>query len=87
MRVVERFERRPIEVSFPITPALRRAARAMAGRERLTDAEVERMMRRELETLVANWTAYGAWMDRVDSGEWFRAYRTRKTARVEGRRA
>jgi len=66
MRVVFERQRPVVEVSFPSSPALHRAAEYRAGRK-LTDQDAVAIIRAEIEALVAQWAALGRWVIRFDT--------------------
>jgi hypothetical protein len=80
-----------IDFFATLTPALVSAVSAEEGRVVGRDETAARLMR-ELRQVVERWTAYGEWVDRVESGAWLAAYQQRKDGatkplRWRGRRA
>ncbi len=63
-----------------LTPALIAAVSAAEGRRVSRDEAVARLTR-ELKAVVERWTAYGAWVERVESGAWLRDYQRTHPAR------
>lgn len=60
-----------------LTPALVAAVSAAEGR-RVSRDETAARLTRELRAVVERWTAYGAWVERVESGAWLAEYERRR---------
>lgn len=63
-----------------LTPALIAAVSAAEGR-RMSRDETAARLTRELRDVMARWTAYGAWVERVESGVWLADYQRTHPAR------
>lgn len=67
-----------------LTPALVSAVSAEEGRRVSRDETAARLMR-ELRSVVERWTAYGEWVERVESGAWLKDYQRSREAAAYAR--
>lgn len=73
-----------IDFFATLTPTLIAAVSAEEGR-RVSRDETAARLTRELRAVVDRWTAYGAWVERVESDAWYADWTRGRQVRAEGR--
>lgn len=67
-----------------LTPELVSAVSAEEGRAVSRDETAARITK-ELKSVIERWTAYGVWVERVNSGAWLKGYQNRKDIEAHAR--